>query len=228
MARQHEQREPKMAEMDELGTQLAELEARMASTADMVASLDSGLADMGRNLVETNREMTGLSRSLGSGLRKAFEGVVFDGMRLSDAMRQLGRSISDAIYSAAMRPVQSALGGALSSVISGAMSSVLPFANGGSFAQGRVMPFAQGGVVSSPVTFPMRGGTGLMGEAGPEAILPLSRGADGRLGVRSAGGRRAMNVVINVTTPDVAGFQRSQSQIAAQMQRLLAQGQRNY
>jgi len=217
-----------MAAIDDLGAQLAELETRMAATSDMVSSLDSGLADMGRSLIDTNREMTGLSRSLGTGLRKAFDGVVFDGMRLSDAMRQLGRSISDAIYSATMRPVQSALGGAMSSMIGGLMSSVLPFAQGASFSQGRVMPFAQGGVVSSPVSFPMRGGTGLMGEAGPEAIMPLARGADGRLGVRSAGGGRAMNVVINVSTPDVAGFQRSQSQIAAQMQRLLAQGQRNY
>nr|WP_323036090.1 phage tail tape measure protein [Pararhodobacter sp.] len=218
-----------MAAMDELAVQLAELEARMAATSDMVSSLDSGLADMGRSLIETNREMTGLSRSLGSGLRKAFDGVVFDGMRLSDAMRSLGRSISDAIYSATMRPVQSALGGAMSSMISSMMGGALPFANGASFSQGRVMPFAQGGVVSSPVAFPMRGGTGLMGEAGPEAIMPLTRGADGRLGVRAAGGGgRAMNVVINVSTPDVSGFQRSQSQIAAQMQRLLTQGQRNY
>lgn len=217
-----------MATMDELSTQLAELETRMGAATERVASFDSGLSDMSRSLIDTNREMAGLSRSLGGGLRRAFDGVIFDGMRLSDAMRGLGRSISDAIYSAAMRPVQSALGGALSSVISGVMGSVLPFANGGSFSQGRVMPFAQGGVVSSPVTFPMRGGTGLMGEAGPEAILPLARGADGKLGVRGAGGGRAMNVVINVSTPDVAGFNRSQSQIAAQMQRLLAQGQRNY
>ena len=217
-----------MATMEELNAQLAELESRMGTTADRVAAFDSGLADMGRSLGDTNREMAGLSRSLGGGLRRAFDGVIFDGMRLSDAMRGLGRSISDAIYSAAMRPVQSALGGALSSVIGGVMSSVLPFANGASFAQGRVMPFAQGGVVSQPVSFPMRGGTGLMGEAGPEAIMPLTRGSDGRLGVRSAGGGRAMNVVINISTPDVAGFQRSQSQIAAQMQRLLAQGQRNY
>ncbi|MCB1390235.1 MAG: phage tail tape measure protein [Rhodobacteraceae bacterium] len=206
---------------------MAELEAQIGATSDMVSVLDSSLADMGRNLIDTNREMSGLSRSLGSGLRRAFDGVIFDGQRLSDAMRGLGRSISDAIYSAAMRPVQSALGGALSSVIGGLMQSVLPYANGASFSQGRVMPFAQGGVVSSPVTFPMRGATGLMGEAGPEAILPLARGADGKLGVRGAGGR-AVSVTINVTTPDVAGFQRSQSQIAAQMQRLLAQGQRNY
>jgi len=160
-------------------------------------------------------------------LRRAFDGVVFDGLRLSDAMRQMGRSISDAIYSAAMRPVQSALGGAMASMITGAMSGVLPFANGAGFAQGRVMPFAQGGVVSGPVSFPMRGGLGLMGEAGPEAIMPLARGPDGRLGVRSASGGRPVSVVFNISTPDVAGFQRSQSQIAAQMSRLLAQGQRN-
>ena len=65
--------------------------------------------------------------------------------------------------------------------------------------------------------FPMRGGTGLMGEAGPEAILPLGRGSDGRLGVRSQSTVSPVNVFFNVTTPDVASFQRSQSQIAAQM-----------
>jgi phage-related minor tail protein len=88
------------------------------------------------------------------------------------------------------------------------------------------MPFASGGIVSGPTMFPMRGGRGLMGEAGPEAIMPLARGPDGRLGVRSAGGG-GVNVTINVTTPDVAGFRKSQSQIAAEMGRLIAQGGRN-
>ena len=72
----------------------------------------------------------------------------------------------------------------------------------------------------------MRGGGGLMGEAGPEAIMPLSRGADGRLGVSMTGGG-PVNVVMHITTPDVAGFQRSQSQIAADMARALGRGQRN-
>ena len=66
-----------------------------------------------------------------------------------------------------------------------------------------------------------------MGEAGPEAIMPLSRGADGSLGVRMQGGGRPVNVVMNVQTPDVQGFQRSQSQIAAQLSRALMRGNRN-
>ncbi len=66
-----------------------------------------------------------------------------------------------------------------------------------------------------------------MGEAGPEAIMPLTRGADGRLGVQTQGGGRAVNIVMNVTTPDVQGFARSQSQIAAQMSRALSRGDRN-
>jgi lambda family phage tail tape measure protein len=102
----------------------------------------------------------------------------------------------------------------------------MPFAKGGTFSQGKVMPFAKGGIVGAPTAFPMRGGTGLMGEAGPEAIMPLARGPDGRLGVQ-AGGGRAVNVVMNITTPDVQGFQRSQSQVAAQVSRALSRGQRN-
>lgn len=49
-------------------------------------------------------------------------------------------------------------------------------------------PFARGGIVNSPTIFPMANGTGLMGEAGPEAVMPLKRGPDGKLGVAGGGG----------------------------------------
>lgn len=63
------------------------------------------------------------------------------------------------------------------------------WANGGAFINGMpVTAFATGGVVSSPTLFPMRNGMGLMGEAGPEAIMPLRRGSDGRLGVSAQAG----------------------------------------
>ena len=59
------------------------------------------------------------------------------------------------------------------------------------------MPFAKGGVVSGPTIFPFANGTGLMGEAGPEAIMPLSRGSDGKLGVVAANGNSAPKITIN-------------------------------
>ena len=92
------------------------------------------------------------------------------------------------VYGIAMKPVQNALGGALAQGLNGLLGGLMPFEKGGAFAQGRVMPFAKGGVVSQPVSFPMRGATGLMGEAGPEAIMPLTRGADGRLALTVVGG----------------------------------------
>lgn len=55
--------------------------------------------------------------------------------------------------------------------------------------------FAAGGIVQSPTYFPMaNGGTGLMGEAGPEAVMPLTRMAGGRLGVQSGGGAPTLYV----------------------------------
>ncbi len=64
---------------------------------------------------------------------------------------------------------------------------------GNLFAAGRVVPFGRGGVLTSPVRLPMA----LMAEAGPEAVMPLRRAADGRLGVEASGGSaQALNVQI--------------------------------
>jgi lambda family phage tail tape measure protein len=62
----------------------------------------------------------------------------------------------------------------------------LPTAHGAAFDRSGVMPYASGGVVTSPTLFAHGGGFGLMGEAGPEAILPLKRGASGDLGVQAS------------------------------------------
>ncbi|HEB0699661.1 TPA: phage tail tape measure protein [Pseudomonas aeruginosa] len=75
-------------------------------------------------------------------------------------------------------------------------------AHGGAWANG-VQFFANGAaftnsIVSRPTAFGMAGGrTGIMGEAGPEAILPLARGADGSLGVRSVGGGGGTALQVN-------------------------------
>lgn len=216
-----------MTTVQDLQDQIAALEGTLSGTIGMVGVFESELSRMRESLVFTGREVGVLSTGIGGGLRRAFDGLVFDGTKLSDALKSVAKSMIDTVYGIAMRPVQNALGGAIASGVSGLLGGMMPFERGGSFSQGRVMPFAKGGVVATPTAFAMRNGRGLMGEAGPEAIMPLARGADGRLGVQAASGGRAVTVVMNITTPDVQGFQRSQSQIAAQAQRMLARGQRN-
>ncbi|WP_420394960.1 phage tail tape measure protein [Nioella sp.] len=214
-------------ELNDFDAELSALEATLGSTSQMVATFHAELRSMQDSMLYTGREVQSLSRSFGGGLRRAFDGVIFDGMRLSDALRTVAQSMVDAAYNTAIRPVQNALGGALANGVNSLMSAVLPFERGGAFSGGRVTPFARGGVVSGATPFAMRGGMGLMGEAGPEAIMPLTRGADGRLGVQAQGGGRPVQVTMNISTPDVQGFQRSKSQIAAQMSQALARGQRN-
>jgi hypothetical protein len=212
--------------IDGLSAEAALLEASLGGAQAMAAAFDAELRRMQESLVFTGREVGTLSSSISRGLGRAFEGLVFDGMKLSDALKQVGQTIVDTVYAIAMKPVQDAFGGAIAQGLNGILSGLFPFEKGGSFAQGRVMPFARGGVVTAPTTFPMRGGRGLMGEAGPEAIMPLARGADGRLGVEARGGGRAVNVTVNVVTPDVAGFARSRGQIAVQLARAVARGER--
>lgn len=216
-----------MTDIPEIEAQIASLEGTLGSASGVVSAFEGELAKMEQSLVFTTREVSALTLGFSSGLRRAFDGVVFDGIRLSDALGDVAQSMIDTVYNVAISPVQNAVGGALAQGLNGLLSGVMPFANGAAFSQGRVTPFAKGGVVASPTRFPMRGGTGLMGEAGAEAIMPLTRGADGRLGVQAQGGGRAMTVIMNISTPDVQGFQRSQSQIAAQAMRALARGQRN-
>lgn len=216
-----------MARIEELEDQVAALEASLGGAVGVAQAFEGELSRMRESMVFTGREVDRLSTGIGYGLRRAFDGLVFDGMKLSDALEGVARTMMDTVYAVAMKPVQAAVGGLMASGLNALMSSAMPFAKGGAFSEGRVMPFARGGVVAGATEFPMRGGRGVMGEAGPEAILPLARGADGRLGVQMAGGGQAVTVVMNVTTPDVQGFQRSQGQIAAQMGRALARGQRN-
>jgi len=200
-----------MAEFDGIDgfdDQVDALESSLGGAQAMAAAFDSELRNMQATVGDLGADVKTLSTGISGGLRKAFDGLIFDGMKLSDALRTLATSMIDAAYNAAMRPVTSHIGG----LIAGAVGSVmLPFENGAAFSQGRVTPFATGGIVSGPVSFPMRGGMGLMGEAGPEAIMPLTRGANGKLGVQASGNSAPVNITMNISTPDVEGFKRSQS-----------------
>ena len=187
------------------------------------AGFRSDLSEVTAQMREMDGETQRLARSLGSSLRSALDKAIFGGGKLSDVFKGLARDVAGKALDAALRPVQSALGGGLAS-LGTSLPGLLGFAKGGAFSAGNVRAFANGGVVSGPTLFPMRSGTGLMGEAGPEAIMPLTRGPDGRLGVAAAGGGAGPAITVNISTPDVAGFQRSRGQVAAQLARAVQRG----
>lgn len=87
-------------------------------------------------------------------------------------------------------PIGSAVGGIIGKTVGKFFN-----ANGNAFSHGHVLPFAQGGVVSSPTMFPMAGNrTGIMGEKGAEAIMPLKRAANGQLGVQAQTSPATVNI----------------------------------
>jgi phage-related minor tail protein len=181
------------------------------------APLRADTSDLQRELGELDR----LSRSFGRSLTSALEGATVRGRSLSDVLRGLGDRLVEMSLRSAMKPLENSLAGMLGNLVGG----VMPFAKGGVLSS-RVQPFAAGGVISQPTYFPMAGGrTGLMGEAGAEAIMPLARGADGRLGVRGGGGGGSQ-VTINIATPDVESFRRSEAQVSASLARAVARGRR--
>ena len=107
------------------------------------------------------------------------------------------------IYQNITSPLFGAISSGLGSLFGGAASipattgPAVWVAKGNVFQGGNVIPFARGGIVDRPTVFPMARGAGLMGEAGPEAVMPLTR-IGGDLGVKAYGGGTEVNIYNNV------------------------------
>lgn len=166
-----------------------------------------------------------LSDRFGSQLTGALKSAAVSGRDLDDILRRIGLNLAGLALEQGMKPLQG-LAGSLFSGVLGGLSGILPFAKGG--VPGHVVPFAAGGVVSTPSYFPMGKSLGLMGEAGAEAIMPLQRGADGRLGVAAAAGGGTVNVVFNVTATDAASFRKSEAQVTGMLARAVSRGSRTF
>ncbi|MEX5600697.1 hypothetical protein [Pseudophaeobacter sp. C1-32P7] len=142
----------------------------------------------------------GMAKRLESGFTNAFTALVTGAGSGREAVQAL---IADLARMAAQSAFKSLIGG---SDFFGEAASFLfggANANGNVFQGGSVTPFANGGVVGGPTFFPMAGGrTGLMGEDGAEAIMPLAR-VNGKLGVKAAGGNGASGrVLVDVRLTD--------------------------
>jgi hypothetical protein len=220
-ARNFQIREQNMAAMDEPGG----IPEGIIQKTDQQLQKLSELRARTREYSSDLRSLAGAGRDAGETLTRAFTGAALRGRDLSESFRSVIMSLSQRTFRSAVN----SFSGAISSGLGNLLGNVMRNANGNAFSQGRVIPLARGGIVNGPAIFPAGGSAGLMGEAGPEAIMPLARGPDGRLGVRAGSGDAGRTVTINfnVSTPDVEGFRRSEAQIAAMLQRAAGRGARN-
>ncbi|WP_029003710.1 phage tail tape measure protein [Azorhizobium doebereinerae] len=207
--------------MDTIDSVAVAITADTSAFTAGVAEAEASARALGTSVSAALTAAQAPARSFGSALTDAFTGVAVKGRDLDDVISGLGQRLSNLALNAALKPLEQGIGGTISQILGTA------FADGGVLQGGGVRAFADGGVVSAPTYFPMSSGTGLMGEAGAEAILPLSRGADGALGVRTQGEAGRTQVNVTVATPDPGAFRRSDAYLSGLIARAVARGQRS-
>lgn len=155
-------------------------------------------------------ELEAVVRKFSSAMTRAFAQAVTGGKQFDDVLKNVALSLSKLAVQSALRPLGKIFSGGFKDDEGGTMN---------------ITPFASGGVIGAPGYFPMAGGLGLAGEAGPEAIMPLSRGPDGRLGI-AGGAPSAASITVQIATPDAESFRRSEAYVTGQIARAVARGQR--
>lgn len=208
-----------MADSYDVSDTFAGHDRTMASLSDYAAGL--------REVDERQRMLELSAKRFSFAMTGAFTQMIAGGRQFDDVLKSLALRMSDMVVRSALQPVMSSLTRGLTGGLEQVFGNLFGAATGTTAAaQGAVKPFAGGGVIGMPTYFPLTsGGVGLAGEAGPEAILPLARGRDGRLGVASGGG--GANVTIQIVTPDADSFRRSEVYLAGLIARAVARGQRD-
>lgn len=182
---------------DQLGDSVSNYtEAAIAGAADRIRAYEQEQ----EALRKADEQTQSIADTLQSSMSDAFMSMVDGTKSFKDAMADMARAVIKQLFQILV--VQQLVGSynaatgagtGLAGMIMGAFQ-----ADGGAWRGGsQIQAYADGGVVGGPTYFPMAGNkTGLMGEAGPEAIMPLKRGANGKLGVQVEGNSQG-NVVVN-------------------------------
>jgi phage-related minor tail protein len=193
--------------------------AAALASADELAGKLAALEERSKNLA------TG-ANGFASAMTRAFTQATAGGKQLDDVLKSLALRVSSLAVAQAFTPVANSL----ATTITGGLTNLFNglFGTSIGFRAGAIKPFAAGGVIGAPTYFPLAaGGLGLAGEAGPEAIVPLARGSDGRLGIAISSAGAPANVTVQIATPDVGSFRRSEAYLTGQIARAVARGQRS-
>ena len=137
-----------------------------------------------------------LADLIGDSMENAMMGIVDGTLSVKDAFKSMAAEIIKELYRVLV--VQQMVAAAKTAFGGGLFGGASWSADGDVVGSSGIQAYANGGVVDSPTMFQHGGGLGVMGEAGPEAIMPLKRGANGKLGVQmEGGGGDTINVVQN-------------------------------
>lgn len=197
------------AETAALEVQRSALERNKQLTDGIASAIGSGMAE-GMNLLFSGTENWGASlRKIASGVLESIAKQLIQILVIEQAISAIKGVLNALSPAPAAGPAVSASGAA--SI--GAAAGSVQFANGGIFdATNTIKPFAMGAIVRNPTLFKYADGDafqqGLMGEAGPEAIMPLRRLPNGRLGVEAMGSTTGASAPITVNVSvDATGSQ---------------------
>ena len=159
-----------------------------------------------QKLIEIEEQRQSIIGKVESSMESALMSIVDGTKSVKDAFRSMAAEIIKELYRIfVVKRITGMIAGTIGDAssmaggnfFSGIAGKPVAQAMGGAWMKG-VQMFANGGVVDSPTMFGHSGGVGVMGEAGPEAIMPLKRGANGKLGVSVEGGSGAVNVTNNI------------------------------
>lgn len=202
--------ERQLAITEQIQRQTMEYERQVSRVNGIMNTLESGIMGFGNIFTKTFEDVFTTGRfkasefmaAMGQGITRLGAQMVYEiGVKpfviaLANMAKTFGMQVLGSMGGAGAAGTPN-VNAQLNAGVTDSTGTLLPYAKGGAFAGGNVIPFASGGVVSRPTLFPMANGRGLMGEAGPEAILPLKRGPDGALGISGSGGGGGTVVVIN-------------------------------
>jgi len=198
---------------NKLGLEIEDIEEKLKDATEQTKGFKQSFKELYDSVTDLNTNLSQYAVGAIDRLADSFVDLMVTGKA---SFAELARSIlidiqkmilKAILFQTIFSPFKKFLGLADGGVVSGGTTGEVTMesfnnAKGNVFAKNKIVPYAYGGIVNKPTLFPMANGMGLMGEAGAEAIMPLRRHSNGKLGVEASGGMG--NVVVNVDAKGTA------------------------